>query len=449
MPRLLSTLLLVTALSAASYATTIHVPGDQPTIQAGLDSAVEGDTVLVAPGTYYENIIWPAVNGIKLIGSGEENCIIDGGSQSNVILFNENLGVTIDTTTIISGFTCQNGTAQGETEYRYGGGICCYECDPKFKNVIITGNYATLSGGGLFCDESNLILADVTICDNSALVHAGGLLCYSSDIRLTNVTIDGNSAESEGGAYFRSSNPSLYNVRICDNSSLFVGGVAIQWDSNATLTNVTIAGNYSPEVGGICLGSSFVSLQNCIIWNYASVEVLFWYTGEPCSLAIACSNIEGGEASIETDELSTVLWLENNIDADPLFCDPNNDDYRLQLDSPCRTDVCGFMGYTGETCEGEGVEELAAHPSGFYLADAYPNPFNPVTTIKFTLPHPQDIQVAVYNLLGQQAATLADGPHSAGIHQITFDGSGLASGVYVYRLVADNQVITKKMALVK
>ena len=125
MRRLLLFLPVFLSLTVIATAFTIHVPQDQPTIQAGLNSALGSDTVLVAPGTYYENIVWPAVNGIKLIGSGQEDCVIDGDSLASVIRFEEELGGIIDTTTLISSFAIQNGYAQGDPPYCYGGGIYC------------------------------------------------------------------------------------------------------------------------------------------------------------------------------------------------------------------------------------------------------------------------------------------------------------------------------------
>ena len=85
------------------YPAVINVPADQNTIQLGLTNASEGDTVLVQPDTYYENIIWPETNGIKLIGSGKDDCIIDGDSLGSVIRFEEDLGGIIDATTMITG----------------------------------------------------------------------------------------------------------------------------------------------------------------------------------------------------------------------------------------------------------------------------------------------------------------------------------------------------------
>lgn len=87
--------------------------------------------------------------------------------------------------------------------------------------------------------------------------------------------------------------------------------------------------------------------------------------------------------------------------------------------------------------------------SGFSLHQNHPNPFNPTTTIEFTLLYPQYVQLTVYSIPGQQVTTLAAGPYAAGIHQVRFDGSTVASGVYVYRLVAGDQVETRKMVLVR
>ena len=89
-------------------ATKIGVPGDYSSIQAGLTAAGTNDTVLVQPGTYTENIIWPETNGIKLSAGDSSNTIIDGGELSSVIYINPQ-STTIDTTTLIQGFKITNG----------------------------------------------------------------------------------------------------------------------------------------------------------------------------------------------------------------------------------------------------------------------------------------------------------------------------------------------------
>lgn len=88
-------------------------------------------------------------------------------------------------------------------------------------------------------------------------------------------------------------------------------------------------------------------------------------------------------------------------------------------------------------------------PASVTLAQNFPNPFNPTTNISYTLPENGHVRLAVYNLLGQQVAALVDGAMSAGSHTVTFDASSLSSGVYVYRLEAAGQVLSKRMTLMK
>ncbi len=88
-------------------------------------------------------------------------------------------------------------------------------------------------------------------------------------------------------------------------------------------------------------------------------------------------------------------------------------------------------------------------PGAFLLAQNYPNPFNPSTTIRYALPHRSHVTLSVFNLLGQQVATLANETRNAGVYEVKFDGSNLMSGVYFYRLQAGDFVSVKKLAILK
>jgi hypothetical protein len=85
----------------------------------------------------------------------------------------------------------------------------------------------------------------------------------------------------------------------------------------------------------------------------------------------------------------------------------------------------------------------------FTLAQNYPNPFNPTTQLRFSLPASHVTRLTVYDLMGREIAVLVDGPMSAGAHSITFDASELASGVYLYELIADGRRVTRLMTLLK
>jgi hypothetical protein len=94
-----------------------------------------------------------------------------------------------------------------------------------------------------------------------------------------------------------------------------------------------------------------------------------------------------------------------------------------------------------------GVAITGTVPEGFALQQNYPNPFNPSTTIRYGLPYRSTVTLTVYNTLGQKVRTLVQGTLEAGNYEVTFDGTGLASGVYYYRIQAGSFVETKKLLL--
>ena len=96
-----------------------------------------------------------------------------------------------------------------------------------------------------------------------------------------------------------------------------------------------------------------------------------------------------------------------------------------------------------------GVEETVAMADAFQLYQNYPNPFNPLTTISFNLSEDADVQLSVYDVLGREVAELVSGRVVSGFHEVVWDASEVASGVYVYKLTTQHSLLTKKMILIK
>ncbi len=94
-------------------------------------------------------------------------------------------------------------------------------------------------------------------------------------------------------------------------------------------------------------------------------------------------------------------------------------------------------------------EENRATPNNFHLYPNFPNPFNPSTTIAYTLPEMGSVQIVVYNMLGKKVATLADEKQSAGLNTIEWDASSLPSGLYFYNISAGRFQAQQKCLLVK
>ncbi len=107
-----------------------------------------------------------------------------------------------------------------------------------------------------------------------------------------------------------------------------------------------------------------------------------------------------------------------------------------------------YEAHIGEHSYLEEVQE-ALVPDEITLKQNYPNPFNPTTNIRYALVEDGQVTLEVYNILGQRVTTLVDEAMDAGWHNVEFDGSSLASGTYLYRLITDNEIKTGKMMLVK
>jgi hypothetical protein len=104
------------------------------------------------------------------------------------------------------------------------------------------------------------------------------------------------------------------------------------------------------------------------------------------------------------------------------------------------------MGEVETSNENDGRQTL---PQTIVLDQNYPNPFNPTTVISYQLPQNSDVRLEVFDMLGRKVATLVNGPISAGSHEIQFNANGLASGIYIYRLQMGNEVVMRRMSLVK
>ena len=311
-------------IASIAWSATIHVAtwGDDETgdgsagnpyatIQKGIDEAVDGDTVLVADGTYTGD----GNRDIDLKGkaitvkseNGADACIIDceGTFVKPHRGFYFHSGET--ETSVVDGFTIQNGWIDGA-----GGGVYCDSSSPTLTNNAITGNTASYDGGGVYCE-------------------------YYSSPTLTNNTITGNTASYGGGVSCDSSSPTLTNNAITGNTASYDGGgVYCEYYSSPTLTNNTIADNTASAGGGVyCYNYSVPILINCILWADAPQEVYF-ESSYPNGIVVSYSDVQGGKDGIVSENPGDIIdWGEGNIDEDPLFVDADNGDYHLQAGSPC------------------------------------------------------------------------------------------------------------------
>ena len=186
-----------------SFSATINVPGDSATIQAGINGAVNGDTVLVADGTYIgdgnRDIDFGGISVVVMSENGPEYTIVD--CQDNLVEthrgFHFHSGE--DSAAVIDGFTIKNGLA----DFRCGGGILCQNSSPTIKNCYLMDNQSLGAGpipgrgGGMFCDNSSPTLESCVFRNNIAgetqgADGGGGICCLNSSPNLKNCTFFDN-----------------------------------------------------------------------------------------------------------------------------------------------------------------------------------------------------------------------------------------------------------------
>ncbi len=238
------------------------------TIQEAIDAATDGQTIIVNPGTYHENILLSG-RSITVQSSSPSNpavvaaTIIDGGGSGSVIIFTEG-----DTSTL-TGFTIRNG--DGTLGERHGGGIAIASSSPTIKGNTITGNTAGNGGGIHVSRDSFPIIENNIITQNIADVNGGGIgISYSSSPTIKNNSITNN---TEGGIsmYFKCS-PTITGNIISGNTG--DGGILMGYYCSPTIKGNTITGNATDHSGGgiAIYSGSFPTVTDNVIQDNKALD---------------------------------------------------------------------------------------------------------------------------------------------------------------------------------
>jgi parallel beta-helix repeat protein len=366
---LISLIMLAVLLSpeSASAKAVINVPGDSPTIQGAIDVAGPGDTVLVAPGTYFENLNFGGKAITVKSTQGPEATIIDGNQAGSVVTFVSGEGPS----SVLRGFTLQRGLAAFD-----GGGMNILSSSPTVVGNIITDNRACTGGAGISARFSSARIEGNLITNNSGSfcsgISGGGIsVGGAGQVQIIDNVITGNSASSGFGGgieLFAAGAPTIRGNVIRANTASFGGGIDIVNNSDASivqnlivgnqvtgqgggiywlvpsdargplLVNNTVAGNQADTQGSGIFAGGFdgqAQLFNNIVMGASGQQAIYcdeFY--DPAPPILMSNNVFSTGAEAYGGTCGDPTGTNGNISADPLFVNPAGTDYHLAAGSP-------------------------------------------------------------------------------------------------------------------
>ncbi len=463
---------------ATLRAETINVPSDFSLIQDAITASVNGDTILVAPGVYVENINFRGKNIVLasefLFDRNPETIVatvINGGTPvhpdtGSCVIINSGE----DSSAVLEGFTLTGGIGtrwideHGAGTYTEGGGILIQYSSPTIRHNRIVGNTAirvvsgiiSAGGGGIRIGDGTPEILNNVIMDNEGLYGGGIVLNYTGGTVRNNIIANnrvyqaaGNAPTFGGGGIWISSNFGS-NQKVVENNTIYGNSVT----------------GFGGRGGGILVGGTTVIVRNNIIWNNTQVTG-GQIGGNPVVSFSDVQNGYPGEGNIDIDPLlsDTSFYLSPGslcIDAGDSSGTMNDPEDPMNAGSALwpaagelRNDM-GAYGGPGSTQLGSfpitSVDDLGSDspvPLTFSLLQNYPNPFNPSTTFEFQLAGTDVVTLVIFDMLGRPVGTLVNESLPAGTHRREWNAAGLPSGVYFARLMTGSAVETRRLMLLR
>jgi hypothetical protein len=356
---------LVGAIPAA--ASVLSVPGNYPTIQAAINASANGDTVVVASGTYFENIDFKGKLITVQSSQGPGSTVIDGGGIAPVVNFSN----AETSAAALQGFTLRHGNAPFAFGYE-GAGVHINGASPTVAGNVITANTACGSGAGISIAFGSPTIRDNTITGNTKQAGCSGdsgggiYIRGAAGAQIIHNTITNNTSDFGGGiSLFAAGTPTLLNNTISNNSANTEGGgIDIVNQSDATIVqnvissntatntgggiylltpsgtrgplfvNNTLAGNSAPD-SGVRLGGFDAQVQlfnNIVTASGSQPAVLCDTTYSSASPVFDHNDLFNSVGPAAQGSCATFLASGSNISADPRFAAAG--DYHLATTSP-------------------------------------------------------------------------------------------------------------------
>ncbi len=297
--------------ACGGHGADLVVPADQPTIQAALDIAIDGDRICVEPGTYTEQLDFLGKAVEVISAEGAEQTMLSGGGVGPVVTFCSGEGPQ----TVLRGFTVTDGEA---TE---GAGLLVQHSSPTLVDLIIRGNSAIDHGGGIAIEFGEPTLVDSRIEGCEAGHSGGGIAAGWATLYLSGVRFDDNMAFQGAGALHAGSSFVKGDNLVFEDSFGYEAGALSAMSSDVELSHTVFIGNAAEDGGGLAVnestvrGSNLIFVDNAVSDHGGGIEVTDWYEISALELhnVTILSNVAGDRAGAVDGGGEGVKRLTNAI----------------------------------------------------------------------------------------------------------------------------------------
>lgn len=456
-------------------ARTWHVPTEVPTIAAAIDSAAAGDVVELAAGVYGESNL-SLKTGLTIRADDPENGATIDAMQTGRIFYAGLCDSLILEGLTLTGGLYYNGAAgniqscQGveirdcafvanHTTSGIGGALqVSGESSIVIENCLFQENTASMDDGGaiwLSCPA-----AAITGCSfiGNQAINGAGISCTGENVHISDCIFAQNRASNGGGLDLRGDTVVISDCLFAGNTATRGGAAGCWYGATPLFTGCTMVENTASDQGGglYCTGGSVASVERLLLAFNAGGGSVACVSGGSASLV--CSDVYGNVGGDWTGCLAGQAEFDGNFSLDPLFCPSSGGTtWELSSASPCLPagSPCGLLvGAFGQGCGVSGAPGTG--PSSFlHLLGNQPNPFNPSTSITFSLEGAARVDLRVFDLRGRLVDVLLEDFNAPqGRNEVVWQGrdqSGrqLPSGTYFYQLEAGGYVEAKTMTMLK
>ena len=267
-------------------------------------------------------------------------------------------------------------------------------------------------------------------------------IIYFDNISFSPATVPGSPAEAAPTPTLAEANV----ISIFSDAYTNIDGVNLNpaWGQSTVVTEMAIEGNNTLLYTGLNYqGTEFIS-QDVSGMTYLHID--YWTNNSTALNFFVISQTPTVDSDYHTFAIVSEQWVSVDI---PLTTFPNvdlTDVFQFKAEGNGTIYWDNFYFYSNPVGIDNRSEIL---PMGFSLEQNFPNPFNPSTTIRFSMKHADHVVLKIFNIAGQEVATLLGGQSNSGNHAVQFNANDLGSGTYFYSLTVGKQSVVKKMVLIK